>query len=1859
MKRLFTFAVLLVLSCMLGNRALAQTKSASNTSFTHEVYDFREIPQTTQTTNSTNVWSSNYTFGDWGQTAMFNINNNSQFTVSEGDIIRVSFTNAGNDREGRIKPNGSYDELIDYNTFRYGNDYYEATITGTVTVNGNSVNVADYINSNGFGIQAKNMTITSVDIIPASGNEGGFTWNGNNLVSISGTTFPKADRISVSNTDGWQIWTSDENQCSYLQRASGDVRYFYINNLHVGDVVRIWCQGDCRILTDNTATHDSSNPLVWNHNDPYPNERDQAVNDRQGVQLNETLYRVNNGTQQNPNWTVIDQNPNGNELKIVNDHDNGTLVIRMASQWAGILKIEIDAVNTTPHYDYDPGFEVYDMFETRNDAGNTSYTANESAGFKLNNKDAYYLKFTNNDLTMNERVAIDKTNTWGFARGIQAPNYSLTNDSWYNLSICNLREGDRVVIYYTGDAPIFSSNGQNGGYTGNAAYKDTWNDGMLDKNEGDHEINNGDPVEYSYCRDEGNIARDEGTPHVWIYTSYPYVMMENGHLDLALRNGNRTRIVKIKIYSDHQAMMVDDYIKADYAYQSYFNITGQLQAKEHIVPGGLEVSVGNDDADQHAIVVFSKEGPVSYVNAVDGFKLPGTTKVNNVIQRDFNLADHAPETGTYYKFIPEVSGKMTVRFKATSLNYYRWDLAGNAIYYDDGGWTEEFDRANEWPMNRNCPYYLKVQDGSSYYQPSDLKVSTDGTNFSEVGQYNTLLVNNGEYRTLTLNVEAGKTYYLYGAWSGQNYQIPDPRTSNLNGYDACGVAELLWVEFKPNNSIYPLAKWVPNNTKAVKNGEGVPNPDTFALEYELADVVGYVDQPITVKKMSGNIIACHPYIDYSIDGDNNANTGKLMIDGIVFATENGKQKNPGGTILIKIGDPSVRANPLYALTIAYSTDPKYDNQQGTGKRGHSWDMSTQSLNALTWDLQANQFVTPDEHGVFHSTSTGYASVSPLGTYFTNYFGADISNYSSVEAVESALTKNTSSLLHKEINEHSDWMFNYNLLYGGKLYDPVFTNKYDMEGDNADMIWDTEGTVFKTSANQSVIFNEFGSNVTDNTTNDPDRYIGILEGGEFRIPWLMPNDRVIIWMGTGKGRYADEVKFNIRNAYDALHNPISESDDYIVGGSQWTSEGNSKYGYHGCYHFFATGHDGDPADMVFNMKEGSMCKIYKIQIYRGDRIITNEVVGETSDDKFLLWSRADDPNDPNDQAENGPASNWTLKYFGKDQKLANGQKGNTVNSSLAAQANDFAEVKGSSAVTGAGILSKGLTTSAVTDPTAATYNTFTFEHDLTTIGTFRARAKDMEKNNNYVADYAEHNVTVVLQETQKYPYTWDFTDMTGWSNNISNFQIEDAIMSSSAFTSWPEWFDSADQWNASYEKSSKDVSLWGAAVGNENGYVLRLNTQETPSDYPQDNIFESAQAIGGNQLWANGRVIPESKGLWFHTLDQSTQYGSMRVYDDGMSVAGLDGWCYNMVVPNVPKDAAVYMRIKKARDVGRVASYKFEGSDASNLTLIPVAWKDNDKSKDATEWIVAIKNSNSTKKNLTLSLAGYQLKKLAVSEDPKKIGKTGFATESRERIIDHDLTEYLTGVPVKAYQASFDKEEKPTQVILSHIRFMPAAPGITKNEQGVVTNDGLTNNEGLGCILYNDAEADSNESIGKKVDVLDGGFHLFVPDMHDNEEELTDWDDQVCDTESNILRSCVPAATSNTDRLAATAANGDTRYILSAQPYQNAGEGYQAGDGGKAGLVGFYKVDPTNGAKKTGNIAYMQLGSSQISYSKVSMLFFDELIIEGNSGIATAIETVDAARQIQDGWYNMNGQKLNGAPAAKGLYIVNGKKVLVK
>ena len=872
-----------------------------------------------------------------------------------------------------------------------------------------------------------------------------------------------------------------------------------------------------------------------------------------------------------------------------------------------------------------------------------------------------------------------------------------------------------------------------------------------------------------------------------------------------------------------------------------------------------------------------------------------------------------------------------------------------------------------------------------------------------------------------------------------------------------------------------------------------------------------------------------------------------------------------------------------------------------------------------------------------------AQPKDYGTYFQNYFDAIIDNYSSANEVAESLNKNNQSLLYHEIEENgSDWLFNYNLVYGGKLYDPVFTNKYDMEGDNADMIWDTEGTVLQTSANQSCIFNEYGSAIThaSSETTDPDRYVGFFEGGKFRIPWLMKNDRVIIYMGTGTGRYADEVKFKIKHAYDALHNEISENDEYIVGGSHWDGADGDPY-YRGCYHFFAAGDGkGGPADMIFEMTSGSMCKIYNVQIYRGDRIKTNDLV-PVGDSPLYLVSKKGSEEDAN--------GTYSIQYLGKGESVGEpemaGKTGNLAN---------------------------------------ATYTLAALDDDKTTVeftatandkfGVFNMRLNDLERNNKYVADFADRNFPIGYYEEMQHPYTWDFTDVNRF--NTSYLASE----------------------NTKY--GADDLNIWDA---------------EKNFTWKRDDTDDLLFAPGG-QIYADAQMIAESAGMRFTPMNVGS--GTIQVTAEGLRIEGGDlnendinalttpnvaggsyaigsdeqksiwedpdgsserkGW--KLTIPNLPNLTAAYIRVQTIEDKDPKLTFNFSRGSGTedNWSFFKKTIDNGDGTKDI---IVGISPSlGGSDMPYDIFLNNVIVKKIATSKDIKPaFGKTGYLTESRHREIDHRLTGFFTGEDIEAFYGTLGTNDNGEKVVkLHHLNILekadPEYSGDGIGGEGEVNWRNSPDMEGMGCILYHKngvevTDSKGNKQIDRSFSILDGGFHLFVPDMHDmdttvGEDDLGGPDDI---TSENILWARfynadvwswgarvareVPGLTEKS--------GSDINYILSATHYSlkdelDKGNGYD---------VGFYHVHP-NGAEMPVHSSYMRMSSGDASLSKIFFDFADDFF-EENHGITTQID--DASHLFDDGqmttdhtdWYNLNGQKLNGKPSSSGMYIKNGKKVIIK
>ena len=73
------------------------------------------------------------------------------------------------------------------------------------------------------------------------------------------------------------------------------------------------------------------------------------------------------------------------------------------------------------------------------------------------------------------------------------------------------------------------------------------------------------------------------------------------------------------------------------------------------------------------------------------------------------------------------------------------------------------------------------------------------------------------------------------------------------------------------------------------------------------------------------------------------------------------------------------------------------------------------------------------------------------------------------------------------------------------------------------------------------------------------------------------------------------------------------------------------------------------------------------------------------------------------------------------------------------------------------------------------------------------------------------------------------------------------------------------------------------------------------------------------------------------------------------------------------------------------------------------------------------------------------------------------------------------------------------------------------------------------------------------------------------------------------------------------------------------------------------------------------GSNNVRYANGDAISKQWVIIRGETSISTDIDQVpsDKYQVTSDDWYTIDGRKLNGKPAKKGVYINNGKKAVVK
>ena len=518
----------------------------------------------------------------------------------------------------------------------------------------------------------------------------------------------------------------------------------------------------------------------------------------------------------------------------------------------------------------------------------------------------------------------------------------------------------------------------------------------------------------------------------------------------------------------------------------------------------------------------------------------------------------------------------------------------------------------------------------------------------------------------------------------------------------------------------------------------------------------------------GNISSAEPYFDNKV----------LKFRNIVYKSqsESNSTLNDGGVVIVKVSCADGKAS--FALTVPYSAEKAIMTEDANRHYNRIMDTDTER--------------NPN------------GKVVKKWDFFSNIL--DIGQYS-----------NTSSQLYNEVHKPdgltADWVKTYMNLHNNT--EPIFKSVYDMEGDNADMLVETEGLLFFTQSNQLGIYNENNTSTSDFC----DRYIGLIGGGEVWVPSLKAGDRIVIKMGRyGESSTGLDAHIEITGAQDAVGNTINS--DYVLGGSHKLDTGDQSIPY-GEYHFISTG-----GHFKLKLKDGPLLKLYSIVIYRNSKSNNTTILSENTvlgDNREILYTDRD--------GGSTKQMNISLHYYGLGERLADLTSSTPV----------------SSYRTGSFMS----TAPSFTPDGSSLHFTYSPAHSL--FGSFRARlgVKTKDASQSYVTDYADHSMAVGYRETKTYPYTWDFTDLMKYATlDVSG--------------------------NETGVSTSPDLRVWkgyGLCVQPEdceNGTVFVSGGQL----YAGTTMFEETKGIGIHHFNNDRR----RNGVLTMTGDDSKENGGLQVND---------------------------------------------------------------------------------------------------------------------------------------------------------------------------------------------------------------------------------------------------------------------------------------------------------------------------------------------------------------------------------------------
>ncbi len=485
------------------------------------------------------------------------------------------------------------------------------------------------------------------------------------------------------------------------------------------------------------------------------------------------------------------------------------------------------------------------------------------------------------------------------------------------------------------------------------------------------------------------------------------------------------------------------------------------------------------------------------------------------------------------------------------------------------------------------------------------------------------------------------------------------------------------------------------------------------------------------------------------------------------------------------------------------------------------------------------------------------------------------------------------------------------------------------------------------------------------------------------------------------------------------------------------------------------------------------------------------------------------------------------------------------------------------------------------------------------GTAMIIQKMYDASNTYVLDEVITYIPVgILSTDMEFPKTWDFTSASLGKSSQYESMADDAN-----YGSWNE---------------GKVMTSFGTTSANS----VNVNVNQSDNGAARATLLFAS----GSELTSGTTTIEEAKGVGFGWVNQLCAAGTpnnVTLTDDGVQMSRRGGGNPTVTIPSVPANSRIYVKSTLEPTLVRLNGTNISAPENSDAVTGVYRYDITAAGTVEIRWA-----------------GGVTVQKIAVTDILKDVNHLGFASESRNHNIDHSLNTELTNHNVKAYAVTAD------DVVTDGYNAVKV--NLTEANQFTVVP------EGQGVVLWNGQTEVGTTTFQQP---------LFYPAMHIDPTEA----DEALAAEGKNMMVGMPEGGN------VGAYDGDfANYIMAYRHYT-----YDSNTGSNGDIVteNFEAFYPVMNAGSIGtNKAYLHIdknllptpiweGGSTGGSGVKNMIYIGYIPEgEGQNDEPTGINLVDnnGVESMENTvWYNLSGQQLNGRPATSGVYIVNGKKVMIK